>query len=541
MNQIRSIIGRRQFLIASMTSVAALGLGKAIKFIRSDFASAAETTENVIKKTTRAIVVYYSATGSTGKIAGAIHRGMKRVIDCDIAPINKINPKDMAKYDIVAIGGPIWYFRETANLRLFVYNMPHMKGKLCIPFCSHGGSPSGFFDSLAQSLRRKEFTIIGWNDWFGDATHVLHMPQPYLTWGHPDEIDLQEAEAFGKKMAERAVRIYAGEKNLIPDIPTGPDADPLWVMNGTGGGGGGMGGGGGQMPGAGSAAGAEGGQGGPGGAIPGAAAGAVALQAGNMQGGSMAGRAGVPQGGGASGDSAGGATGGLPGGGAGGGGPSGGSESVGRGGGGPGGMMMGASDEIPKIDMTKCIYPRCTACADNCVRGAIDFKRAVIGENLSGSSILVDGCVHCSQPLCERACKYDAITYQQRRTKHVFDMKKCTYPKCTLCIDNCPMNSIDFSQSQPVVHNNCEGCDLCWCICPYDAISIPNLDETHIPMAVTSAERSFNRILVQYEAKGKFRRLMPLDKVGWNNIVYKNPNSPRVVLHEENYPYEVKN
>jgi Fe-S-cluster-containing hydrogenase component 2 len=146
--------------------------------------------------------------------------------------------------------------------------------------------------------------------------------------------------------------------------------------------------------------------------------------------------------------------------------------------------------------------------------------------------------------MCERACAYDAITYKQMRTKHVYDMKKCTYPKCTLCIDNCPMYSIDFSNpQQPVVHNNCEGCDLCWCICPYDAISIPNIAETHALLAnsETRWDSPFLANLNQAEKTGRFRRLMPIDKVGWGNIVYKNPNAPRVVLHEENYPYEVKN
>jgi len=204
--------------------------------------------------------------------------------------------------------------------------------------------------------------------------------------------------------------------------------------------------------------------------------------------------------------------------------------------------MMVSANEIPKIDMAKCVYPRCTACVDNCVEGAIDFSRAASGALVSESAILVEGCIHCSQPMCERACAYDAITYKQMRTKHVYDMKKCIYPKCTLCIDNCPMYSIDFSKGQPVVHNNCEGCDLCWCICPYDAISIPNIAETHALLAnsETRWDSPFLANLNAAEKTGRFRRLMPIDKVGWGNIVYKNPNAPRVVLHPENYPYDVK-
>ncbi|MBN1626001.1 MAG: hypothetical protein JW944_05705 [Deltaproteobacteria bacterium] len=469
MNLIHSLIGRRRFLLTSLTSIATLGLGRKAAPFSHGSAGASEKHGTAGGRPLKGIVLYYSATGSTGKIAGAIHRGMKSVFQCDVAPLKKIDPVETAGYDVVAIGGPIWYYRETANLRLFINRMPLMTGKPCILFCTHGTQPSSFFNSLYQPLIKKAFNVIGWNDWYGGASHVLHMPSPYVTDGHPDEIDLQEAEAFGKEMAERARRIYAGEKDLIPDIPSGPDADPLWLKGGMD-----------LMDIDMSVLGAE------------------------MEGG-------------------------MPG-------PGSGVED-----GGPGGMMNYA-DEIPKIDMTKCIYPRCTACADNCVEGAIDFSRLTPAALVSGSSILVEGCIHCQQPMCERACVYDAITYRQMKTKHVYDMTKCTYPKCTLCIDNCPMDSIDFSQPEkPVVHNNCEGCDLCWCICPEDAISIPNIDETHALLAnsETSWDSPFLANLNRAEKTGRFRRIVPIDKVGWGNLVYKNPNAPRVILHEGDYPYEV--
>jgi NAD-dependent dihydropyrimidine dehydrogenase PreA subunit len=38
-------------------------------------------------------------------------------------------------------------------------------------------------------------------------------------YGHPDEIDLKEAEDFGKRMVETSRRIAAGETDLIPPAP----------------------------------------------------------------------------------------------------------------------------------------------------------------------------------------------------------------------------------------------------------------------------------------------------------------------------------
>jgi hypothetical protein len=41
------------------------------------------------------------------------------------------------------------------------------------------------------------------------------------------------------------------------------------------------------------------------------------------------------------------------------------------------------------------------------------------------------------------------------------------------------------------------------------------------------------KLLDDAEAKGLFSRLVPLDKVGWDNIIYKNPKHPRFVIEEE--------
>ena len=57
----------------------------------------------------KGIVVYYSATGNTKKIARAIHAGMKQHIEeCDIATIKEIAPGDLSSYDLIGIGSPLW-------------------------------------------------------------------------------------------------------------------------------------------------------------------------------------------------------------------------------------------------------------------------------------------------------------------------------------------------------------------------------------------------------------------------------------------------
>jgi formate hydrogenlyase subunit 6/NADH:ubiquinone oxidoreductase subunit I len=377
----------------------------------------------------KGVVVFYSATGNTGKVAKAIHRGMKGVIgDCDIAAIKNCDPRDMAKYDLIGIGAPIWYFREPANVRLFIENMPRLDGKLCFPFCVHGAAPVGFFFSIAPALQRKGLTVIGWKDWYGSVDQVLHMPKPYFTDGHPDAVDLREAEEFGREMAERAGRIAAGERSLIPELPRGKGADQLWGPN-------------------------------------------------TMRPPTADGKARFPD---------------------------------------------------RAINTEKCLYPDCTICADNCLMNSIDLT--------ASPPVIRKSCISCN--LCNRMCPVAAIEpdegyLQQSQTAKTINLEKCRYPECTLCIDHCPMNSIDFSVSPPVFKWNCEGDDLCWVICPTGAIEISNVETVHDPKSIKNMEHPFVRMMEEAEAAGRFRRLTPLDKIGWDNLICNIKKLPRFVIEEE--------
>jgi flavodoxin/NAD-dependent dihydropyrimidine dehydrogenase PreA subunit len=169
----------------------------------------------------KSVVVYYTQTGNTKEIAEAIHQGMSQVANqCDITTIKKANPRDLVAYDLIGLGSPVWMFREPNIVRNFIKGMRGLGGKLCFAFCTHGASPAGYMQSILPALKRKRLTIIGWNDWYGSVC-IPNCPKPYLTDGHPDEIDLKEAEDFGRDMAERSRRILRGETYLIPILPRG--------------------------------------------------------------------------------------------------------------------------------------------------------------------------------------------------------------------------------------------------------------------------------------------------------------------------------
>lgn len=166
----------------------------------------------------KTIVIYFSQTGSTQKIAEAIHKGITAAgFQCDIARMKDVSPEKLVKYDLIGLGSPVFSYREPLNVNLFVKRMPSLKGKHCFMFCTHGTVLGAYFNSLGGVLAKKGLAIVGFQDWFGSVP-MQPVPSPYYTDGHPDDVELQEAADFGKEMALRSQRIARGETNLIPKL-----------------------------------------------------------------------------------------------------------------------------------------------------------------------------------------------------------------------------------------------------------------------------------------------------------------------------------
>jgi NAD-dependent dihydropyrimidine dehydrogenase PreA subunit/flavodoxin len=377
-------MGRRKFLAGSAGAALTVAFGRIAGIFgllsQTSPAEALDKTQPIVNKKLKGVVVYYTGAGNTGQYADAIYKGMKSVISCDVAFIKKIDPKTLGKYDVVAIGSPNWYMRVPANVLNFIYDMPRMEGKHAVLFGSHGSGGPCIFWIMGRSVLKKGLTIIGWADWYGSDHLTPHVCVPDNEWGHPDSVDLAEAEAFGKRIAEHSVRIHAGETELIPELPK-PEmgGDSLFSPN----------------------------------------------QAGE---GKIA-------------------------------------------------FAGGAAGGRPRFDLAKCVYPRCTRCEDNCPANAIDLSilgtaGSAVDKNAAHPVVVKEACLQCGG-LCERVCTYDAIQYIGTAGTRLFqkiDMNKCTYPKCTACMDNCPQSCIDITKNPPVILARCENEALCYGVCPHNAI-----------------------------------------------------------------------
>jgi flavodoxin/NAD-dependent dihydropyrimidine dehydrogenase PreA subunit len=305
----------------------------------------------------KSIIIYFSQTGNTKKIAEAIYSGMSPLVEqCDIFRIRDLDHKELVNYDLIGIGGPVHYSRETPNITdLIAGGMHFLEGKHAFAFCTHGTLPGNFIGNVVSALTVRGLTVVGWNNWF-TSCFPPDIPKPYLTDGHPDEIDLKEAENFGKEIVQHSRRISLGETQLIPTLPKGREYDLLYPRT---------------------------------------------------------------------------------------------------------------------------TYPR---------------KREIVAAN--------------SIPI-------------------KVNKEKCKYPKCTLCIDNCPTNSIDLSKSLPLFMMTCYKCWFCEQICPTGAMEVDweSMNMNRSPHIKTYLVK----VAEELESRGRFRRLVPLENIGWETPWYKfKPGHPRL-------------
>lgn len=309
------------------------------------------------------LVIYFSITGNTKKIARAIYDGMKQASrpgeKVEIARLRDVDSPDLADYDLIGLGGPLMWIKEPPNVTDFINcTLKGVEGKHAFAFCTHGAMPALYLARVVPAMEQRGLTIIGWNDWFA-GVYFPCVPKPYFTDGHPDAIDLKEAEDFGREMAERSRRIYRGETQLIPVFPKGKEYDELYNPL----------------------------------------------------------------------------------------------------------LTQGTEKDRKAAEKT--------------------FDRALSNE-------------------------------------FRVNMEKCNYPKCTFCIDNCPMNAIDFSVSPPLFDRSCARCFLCEMACPEGAIEFDfgPFQKAH---NVTPEDDSLGlqASLKIFEARGKFRSLIPEDEIGWGTSVWQ--------------------
>ncbi|MEM1539471.1 MAG: flavodoxin domain-containing protein [Candidatus Bathyarchaeia archaeon] len=143
----------------------------------------------------KVLVLYYSRTGNTEKMAKAVAEGAKTLQGVEVELNYRATPEMLAGFDAIAVGMPTYHHDMTADVkRLFeetaIKNI-NLKGKVGAAFGSYGWS--GEAPKLVLEIMRNKFEM-----------DVIE--PPLLIKYTPDQVGLEKCRELGKKIAEKITK-----------------------------------------------------------------------------------------------------------------------------------------------------------------------------------------------------------------------------------------------------------------------------------------------------------------------------------------------
>ena len=148
----------------------------------------------------KSIVIYYSQSGNTEKIAQAVAAGL----GIKASKLEDINPDTLKNYDLIIIGSPVHGGAPNKKVTKFISQMPNMPGKKGALFCTKsiaGDKPA--IATMRKGIEAKgmrfagSYCAVGLSRFIGDfGPRIFHR-------GHPSKEELVKAEEFGRGLIER--------------------------------------------------------------------------------------------------------------------------------------------------------------------------------------------------------------------------------------------------------------------------------------------------------------------------------------------------
>ena len=177
----------------------------------------------------KTLIIYFSQTGNTRKIAECIRDGIVNVTDrCDTKTLKDVDANLLLDYDLVGLGAPVFYYKEPFNVRDFIEALPDLKDQHWFVFCTHGNVIGNFFPSITRRLKQRGAIVMGFHNTYANIT-VPFYPKPSYTSGHPDAEDLEQAKNFGRNIARLSPKITDKNSALIPE--PAPVSSEEWIQD----------------------------------------------------------------------------------------------------------------------------------------------------------------------------------------------------------------------------------------------------------------------------------------------------------------------
>jgi len=145
---------------------------------------------------TKILILYYSRTGNTEKMAKAVAEGAKTVPKVEVELNYYVAPETLSNFDAILVGIPTYHHNMTVDMKMLLEEAAvrnvNLKGKIGASFGSYGWS--GEAPKLVFEIMKNKFEM-----------QVIE--PPLLIRYTPDQTGLEKCKEFGKKIAERLMHI----------------------------------------------------------------------------------------------------------------------------------------------------------------------------------------------------------------------------------------------------------------------------------------------------------------------------------------------
>lgn len=166
----------------------------------------------------KVLIVYFSGTGNTTKVANAIKEGIVGH-DVDLLASGDVDPATLNSYDLVFLGSGIYGFNVSRKLTGLIKKAPQLPKNFAYFYTHEASAPNAFpdsFKSISKILEKSDCQLLGIFDCTGEnlvekAEEQRQAFRSRLTpeekkkaeddfnnfvKGHPDAKDLENAKDF---------------------------------------------------------------------------------------------------------------------------------------------------------------------------------------------------------------------------------------------------------------------------------------------------------------------------------------------------------
>lgn len=152
---------------------------------------------NKRNKKMKSIVIYYSETGNTKKVAKAIAESVAG----ELKSVEEAIPEELNAYDFIFVGTPVHGSRPAKKISEFLDKLPQFPGKKRAAFCTmHLGGDKITFKIIQDKFNKKGINFTGGFSCLGLSHLVANFGPKKFNKGRPNDEDLKKAALFAKKV-----------------------------------------------------------------------------------------------------------------------------------------------------------------------------------------------------------------------------------------------------------------------------------------------------------------------------------------------------